>query len=127
MSSRSLFGMIIPISGYSPNGTGAMSLIFTTASILTTFKTYRDMTAKKMLIGKADWMETQPGAQLGKELVGYYFSPSEMKMFCDQLCREQREICADADADHNKVMIEDVAGDLYIRQSDILNAPMPEI
>ena len=50
-----------------------------------------------------------------------------LSQLCEQLCKEQREICADPESEHNKVMIEDVAGDIFIRESDILNAPMPEL
>lgn len=76
------------------------------------------MTAKEMSEDAFDFKE-------GYEM--YRFTEESFKDFCEQLCREQREICADAEAGHNLVMIEDVAGDLFMRQNDILNAPMPEL
>lgn len=51
----------------------------------------------------------------------YAFSYDEFKAFCEQLCKEQRELCA-INIDHEAVYCGE--GTVITR---VLNAPMPEL
>lgn len=55
----------------------------------------------------------------------YKFNAHEFEIFCEQLCREQREICAKA---VNYREIEFANGSMpVIDRETIINAPMPEL
>lgn len=67
-------------------------------------------------------VETNTMSNLPSE---YKFKASEFKQFCNQLCREQREICAKA---VNYREIEFANGSMpVIDRETIINAPMPEL
>lgn len=52
----------------------------------------------------------------------YWFKPDQFRAFCEQLCKEQREICAD-----NADYWTDSDGKFYIDHDSIRNATMPEL
>ena len=56
-------------------------------------------------------------------LHGYYvFEPEELQKFISQLCKEQRELCAEAIQEKN--YYSNIHGEVY---KEIINAPQPEV
>ena len=83
------------------------------------------MTAKEILKQQisvySNWVNFDPETSTTSNMPHEYnFTVEQLNAFCDQLCKEQREICA-------KSLNYAVEGNSYVSLESILNAKQPEL
>ena len=82
------------------------------------------MTAKELKECAAVYMSGDDNTAI---LHRYIFKDYELEAFCETLCREQRDICAD-ESDKNAWIDETVKPvQIFVDKEDVLNAESPEL